>query len=110
MAFNVLDVCFKKNEEKTKSLLIKPVQEYGNSTPLQLAIMARDLKFVSHLSCQKLLIKLWFGKVIPETSPVKLYTSMLIPLIAPMTVNFIQSKRHGQVGYRSTIVSFTQFC
>ena len=99
MAYDLLDICFKKNEDKAKNLLIKRVQEYGNSTPLQLAIVAHDLKFVSHLCCQKLLIKLWFGKVIPETPALRLYASIAFPPLAPVAVNFVQTKRYGQVTF-----------
>jgi len=39
------------------------VDNYGYTTPLQLAIHAHDRNFVAHPVCQNVLTAIWFGRL-----------------------------------------------
>ena len=56
-------MAYEVDEDKAKLLLMREVPEFGNTTCLELAKIAGDLKFLGHRSVQELLTKLWFGKL-----------------------------------------------
>lgn len=78
LACEVLQICAETDEEKVSSLLLKQAPEYGNTTSLQIAISANDKNFISHDSCQRLIIKLWLNRIIPETSRIKVKLKIFI--------------------------------
>jgi hypothetical protein len=47
--------------------------EYGDLTCLQVAVSAYDLAFMSNLSTQGLLTKLWYKKILPTTTKLKVH-------------------------------------
>lgn len=63
MAIGVLGECFAADEVKSKTLLIRVVPSYGETTPLQLAVEANNKEFVSHQASQNLLNNIWWGKM-----------------------------------------------
>ncbi len=68
MAFKALDISDQMNEVNTQYLLIKRIREYSGITCLQIAVSANCIEFLSHKACQNLLVKIWYNKVLPDTS------------------------------------------
>lgn len=64
----MLDDCYNADEEKAQLLLVREIEYFSNLTPLQVAVAANDLKFVAHPCTQGLLTKLWYNKIMPDTS------------------------------------------
>ena len=48
-------------------LLLREIPEFGDSTPLEVAVLAEDKIFVSSPCCQSLLMKIWFGQISKDT-------------------------------------------
>lgn len=63
MAIGVLGECFTADEPKSKTLLIRAIPSYGDTTLLQLAVEAGNKEFVGHQACQNLLTNIWWGKM-----------------------------------------------
>lgn len=63
MAIGVLGECFTADEFKSKTLLVRVLPSYGQTTLLQLAVEANNIEFVSHQACQNLLNNIWWGKM-----------------------------------------------
>lgn len=63
LAHGMIDKAYEVDEDKAKLLLMREVPEFGNTTCLELAKIADDLKFLGHRSVQELLTKLWFDKL-----------------------------------------------
>lgn len=59
----MIDKAYEVDKDKAKLLLMREVPEFGNTTCLELAKIAYDLKFLGHRSVQELLTKLWFDKL-----------------------------------------------
>ena len=67
LACEVLQACSELDEDKAQELLLKKAPEYGYSTALQIAVSANARNFLSHSTCQKKLINLWFNRISPHT-------------------------------------------
>ena len=70
-ATGVLNECFEQNETLSQTLLVKELENYGNVTCLDLAVLADDQNFIAHTSCQVLLTRLWMGAMAMSTNWVK---------------------------------------
>jgi hypothetical protein len=68
MAVKVLDKCYDANEEKAQYLLIREIKKFSDSTVLQIAVAADDLKVVAHSCTQSLLTRLWYNKIVPDVA------------------------------------------
>jgi len=44
-------------------LLVHETDNYGSTTPLQLAVLADHKEFVAHAACQEVLTTIWFGRI-----------------------------------------------
>lgn len=44
----VFTECYRKDEERAQKLLVRVSEAWGKTTCLQLALEAKDMKFVSH--------------------------------------------------------------
>ncbi len=88
MACETLQICNELNEEAVQSILLRQVPEYEFKTALQTGMSARDLDFISHNSCQRLLIKLWYNRIMPDTHQLLMYVCILLPPLAPWLVDF----------------------
>jgi len=53
------------------SLVVHQMDDYGYTTPLQLAIRADNNHFVAHVACQKLLTAIWYGRLHEDNSYLK---------------------------------------
>ena len=66
-AIGVLQECYEENESLSQTLLVKELDSFGHLTALDLAVMAEDQNFISHVSCQVLLTRLWMGAMAMNT-------------------------------------------
>lgn len=71
IAINILDLAYDSDPKNAKLLLIREIPQFGNSTCLQIAKIANDQKFLAHMCVQELLVKLWFNRLSPEESIMK---------------------------------------
>lgn len=88
MACETLQACSILNEDVVPNILMKKAPEFDSKTTLQAGIAAKDLNFVSHFSFQRLLVKLWFNRIGPDTKTFNLYFSMMVPFLAPFLVEY----------------------
>ena len=63
LAYDMIEEAYSIDSHKAILLLMTEVAEYGNMTCLQIAKLARDLRFIGHKCVQDLLNKLWFHKL-----------------------------------------------
>ncbi|XP_006898486.1 PREDICTED: transient receptor potential cation channel subfamily M member 2 [Elephantulus edwardii] len=80
-AIGVFTECYRKDEERAQKLLVRVSDAWGMTTCLQLALEAKDLKFVSHGGVQAFLTKVWWGKLCVENG---LWRVMLCMLAFPL--------------------------
>ena len=62
---------YDSDPKNAKLLLIREIPQFGNSTCLQIAKIDNDQKFLAHMCVQELLVKLWFNRLSPEESILK---------------------------------------
>lgn len=62
-AIGVLDSSFKSNDPRSYSILDMKHSEWNNCTVLELAYNAKNLDFIAHPCCQKILTKRLFGEI-----------------------------------------------
>jgi hypothetical protein len=62
-AIGVLDASFKSNDPRSYSILTIKHPEWNNCTVLELAYNAKNLDFIAHPCCQKILTKRLFGSI-----------------------------------------------
>ena len=62
-AVGVLDSSFKDNDPRAYSILIEKNPDWNNCTVLELAYNAKNLNFIAHPCCQKILTKRLFGSI-----------------------------------------------
>jgi hypothetical protein len=62
-AIGVLDSSFKSNDPRSYSILTVKHAEWNNCTVLELAYNAKNLDFIAHPCCQKMLTKRLFGSI-----------------------------------------------
>jgi hypothetical protein len=60
-------MCYETNKKQAKLLLMREIPQLGNSTCLQIAKIANDIDFMSHPCVQECLVKIWYGKLQPDT-------------------------------------------
>jgi hypothetical protein len=73
MATNVLDKCFDVDERNSERLVLRKIPEYGYLNCFQIAAAAECKKFIAHICCQRFLTKLWYNKISPDNSKLKVY-------------------------------------
>ncbi|CAF0991401.1 unnamed protein product, partial [Brachionus calyciflorus] len=83
-AFKLVDMFYKNDPRESQLLLIRSIPEFDFTTCLQIAILSNSLNFLSHHCAQNLLVKIWYGKLLKSTSFLRLFMSILFPLIAPI--------------------------
>uniref|UniRef100_H2ZBY8 TRPM SLOG domain-containing protein n=1 Tax=Ciona savignyi TaxID=51511 RepID=H2ZBY8_CIOSA len=81
-SIGILSECYNENEEKTGNLLLRRLPKWGNLTPLQIAVNAKDRAFVSHPAVQILLSQIWKGQLMENTHTLKIiFSALCFPLI-----------------------------
>ncbi|ESO08111.1 hypothetical protein HELRODRAFT_169845 [Helobdella robusta] len=61
MATELLDHCYKTNEELSQLLLTYELSNWSNETCLSLAVAGSNKSFIAHTCCQLLLTQMWMG-------------------------------------------------
>ena len=47
---------------------MRPIAEFGDFTTIQAAVASKDLDFVAHVSVQNVLARIWYSKMMIDTS------------------------------------------
>ena len=68
LACDILQVCYENDKDKAEITLTRKIPEFGNSTCIQAAILARVLDFISHPCFQNVLTRIWYNKIDPDIS------------------------------------------
>uniref|UniRef100_A0A8D0SPN2 Transient receptor potential cation channel subfamily M member 2 n=1 Tax=Sus scrofa TaxID=9823 RepID=A0A8D0SPN2_PIG len=88
-AIGVFTECYRKDEERAQKLLVRVSEAWGKTTCLQLALEAKDMKFVSHGGVQAFLTKVWWGQLSVDNGLWRVVLCMLaFPLLATGLVSF----------------------
>uniref|UniRef100_A0A4W2F225 Uncharacterized protein n=1 Tax=Bos indicus x Bos taurus TaxID=30522 RepID=A0A4W2F225_BOBOX len=88
-AIGVFTECYRQNEERAQKLLVRVSEAWGRTTCLQLALEAKDMKFVSHGGIQAYLTKVWWGQLSVDNGLWRLVLCMLVfPLLYTGLVSF----------------------
>lgn len=106
LACEVLDLCHKSSEEKLEKLLMVKVPEFGYSTSLQIGVLSNSLDFMSHISCQNLLTKLWFNRINVDNSRMAIYFCSIFPIFAPFMIDFGSRVKEKYRVYIIKIIDF----
>ncbi|KAJ1071012.1 hypothetical protein K5549_003991 [Capra hircus] len=88
-AIGVFTECYRKDEERAQKLLVRVSEAWGRTTCLQLALEAKDMKFVSHGGIQAYLTKVWWGQLGVDNGLWRVVLCMLFfPLLYTGLVSF----------------------
>ncbi|ELV10344.1 Transient receptor potential cation channel subfamily M member 2 [Tupaia chinensis] len=88
-AIGVFTECYRKDEERAQKLLVRVSEAWGRTTCLQLALEAKDMKFVSHGGIQAFLTKVWWGQLSVDNGLWRVILCMLaFPLLFTSLVSF----------------------
>uniref|UniRef100_A0A8C0ZV95 Transient receptor potential cation channel subfamily M member 2 n=1 Tax=Castor canadensis TaxID=51338 RepID=A0A8C0ZV95_CASCN len=97
-AIGVFTECYRKDEERAQKLLVRVSEAWGKTTCLQLALEAKDMKFVSHGGIQAFLTKVWWGQLCVDNGLWRVILCMLaFPLLFTGLISF-REKRLQAVG------------
>nr|XP_044606849.1 transient receptor potential cation channel subfamily M member 2 isoform X2 [Equus asinus] len=93
-AIGVFTECYRKDEERAQKLLIRVSEAWGKTTCLQLALEAKDMKFVSHGGIQAFLTKVWWGHLCVDNG---LWRVILCMLAFPLLYTDLTSFRERRL-------------
>ncbi|XP_020835678.1 transient receptor potential cation channel subfamily M member 2 isoform X1 [Phascolarctos cinereus] len=105
-AIGVFTECYRKDEERAQKLLIRVSEAWGKTTCLQLALEAKDMKFVSHGGIQAFLTKVWWGQLCVDNG---LWRVILCMLAFPLLYTGIISFREKRLQPVSCLARFCAF-
>uniref|UniRef100_A0A2K5HHW0 Transient receptor potential cation channel subfamily M member 2 n=1 Tax=Colobus angolensis palliatus TaxID=336983 RepID=A0A2K5HHW0_COLAP len=92
----VFTECYRKDEERAQKLLIRVSEAWGKTTCLQLALEAKDMKFVSHGGIQAFLTKVWWGQLCVDNGLWRVTLCMLaFPLLLTGLISFREKRLQG---------------
>ncbi|XP_055463196.1 transient receptor potential cation channel subfamily M member 2 isoform X2 [Psammomys obesus] len=92
-AIGVFTECYRKDEERAQKLLVRVSEAWGKTTCLQLALEAKDMKFVSHGGIQAFLTKVWWGQLCVDNGLWRIILCMLVfPLLFTGFISFREKK------------------
>nr|XP_035138985.2 transient receptor potential cation channel subfamily M member 2 isoform X5 [Callithrix jacchus] len=92
-AMGVFTECYRKDEERAQKLLIRVSEAWGKTTCLQLALEAKDMKFVSHGGIQAFLTKVWWGQLCVDNGLWRVILCMLaFPLLLTGLISFREKR------------------
>ncbi|XP_007945494.1 transient receptor potential cation channel subfamily M member 2 [Orycteropus afer afer] len=98
-AIGVFTECYRKDEERAQKLLIRVSEAWGKTTCLQLALEAKDMKFVSHGGVQAFLTKVWWGQLSVDNGLWRVMLCMLaFPLLFTGLVSFRKKRLQSENG------------
>ncbi|XP_044531649.1 transient receptor potential cation channel subfamily M member 2 [Gracilinanus agilis] len=105
-AIGVFTECYRKDEERAQKLLIRVSEAWGKTTCLQLALEAKDMKFVSHGGIQAFLTKVWWGQLCVDNGLWRVILCMLVfPLLYTGVISFRKKRLPQEVAASSTLGS-----
>ncbi|XP_029794679.1 transient receptor potential cation channel subfamily M member 2 isoform X3 [Suricata suricatta] len=88
-AIGVFTECYRKDEDRAQKLLTRVSEAWGKTTCLQLALEAKDMKFVSHGGVQAFLTKVWWGQLCVDNRLWRVILCMLaFPLLYTGLISF----------------------
>ncbi|XP_020739237.2 transient receptor potential cation channel subfamily M member 2 isoform X1 [Odocoileus virginianus] len=93
-AIGVFTECYRKDEERAQKLLVRVSEAWGRTTCLQLALEAKDMKFMSHGGIQAFLTKVWWGQLGVDNG---LWRVVLCMLVFPLLYTGLISFRNQQL-------------
>ncbi|XP_012516997.1 PREDICTED: transient receptor potential cation channel subfamily M member 2 [Propithecus coquereli] len=92
-AIGVFTECYRKDEERAQKLLTRVSEAWGKTTCLQLALEAKDMKFVSHGGIQAFLTKVWWGQLCVDNGLWRVALCMLVfPLLFTGLISFREKR------------------
>ncbi|XP_035953132.1 transient receptor potential cation channel subfamily M member 2 isoform X1 [Halichoerus grypus] len=98
-AIGVFTECHRKDEERAQKLLTRVSEAWGKTTCLQLALQAKDMKFVSHGGIQAFLTKVWWGQLCVDNGLWRVILCMLaFPLLYTSLISFRERKLQARRG------------
>ncbi|XP_059865742.1 transient receptor potential cation channel subfamily M member 2 [Delphinus delphis] len=98
-AIGVFTECYRKDEERAQKLLVRVSEAWGKTTCLQLALEAKDMKFVSHGGIQAFLTKVWWGQLCVDNGLWQLALCMLaFPLLYTGLISFRDRRLQAEGG------------
>jgi hypothetical protein len=71
LAIGVLNASYEKSEERTEYLLFTRLKEFGNKTCIQISVSTGCFEFLRQQACQNLLNKVWYFKIVPSCSKIR---------------------------------------
>ncbi|CAI5448305.1 unnamed protein product [Caenorhabditis angaria] len=79
-AIELLDQCYRNDNEWTLRLLRMELPHWGNHNCLSLAVLANTKSFLAHPCCQILLAELWHGSLrVRSGSNIRVLTALIFP-------------------------------
>ncbi|KAM5275432.1 transient receptor potential cation channel subfamily M member 2 isoform 10-T14 [Hipposideros larvatus] len=98
-AIGVFTECYRKDEERAQKLLIRVSEAWGKTTCLQLALEAKDMKFMSHGGVQAFLTKVWWGELCVDNGLWRVLLCMaFFPLLCTGLVSFREKRLQASCG------------
>ncbi|XP_075855178.1 transient receptor potential cation channel subfamily M member 2 isoform X1 [Microcebus murinus] len=92
-AIGVFTECYRKDEERAQKLLTRVSEAWGKTTCLQLALEAKDMKFVSHGGIQAFLTKVWWGQLCVDNGLWRVALCMVaFPLLFTGLISFREKR------------------
>uniref|UniRef100_A0A8C5LER0 Transient receptor potential cation channel subfamily M member 2 n=1 Tax=Jaculus jaculus TaxID=51337 RepID=A0A8C5LER0_JACJA len=105
-AIGVFTECYRKDEERAQKLLTRVSEAWGKTTCLQLALEAKDMKFVSHGGIQAFLTKVWWGQLSVDNGLWRVVLCMVaFPLLFTGLISF-REKRLKALGCPARVRAF----
>ncbi|XP_075399456.1 transient receptor potential cation channel subfamily M member 2 isoform X2 [Tenrec ecaudatus] len=107
-AIGVFTECYRKDEERAQKLLIRVSEAWGKTTCLQLALEAKDMKFVSHGGVQAFLTKVWWGQLSVDNGLWRVMLCMVVfPLLLTGLISFRTKRLQAEKGLARVCAFFS---
>ncbi|KAK3595125.1 hypothetical protein CHS0354_002378 [Potamilus streckersoni] len=81
LATYVLGECYRQNKDLAHKLLVRELKMYGGTTLFTLADANELMKFMGHTCCQTKLNLIWKGRMAQDTSSLRIFMAIIIPII-----------------------------
>uniref|UniRef100_A0A3B4XMT9 Transient receptor potential cation channel, subfamily M, member 4b, tandem duplicate 1 n=1 Tax=Seriola lalandi dorsalis TaxID=1841481 RepID=A0A3B4XMT9_SERLL len=112
LAHDIFSSCYRSNESRSFTLLIRQSPVWGGTTCLQMGMSADARLFFSHDGVQSLLSQIWWGDMKRSTEVWKLLLTFFCPILYPRTIEEEKPNEDGPGRdsdslYGTTIFSFS---
>ncbi|XP_061196286.1 transient receptor potential cation channel subfamily M member-like 2 [Saccostrea echinata] len=92
LASEILGICSIQNRDLAHQLLVRELNEFGNTTLFCLADENVLMDFMGQTCCQTKLNAIWKGRMALYTSSIKIVASICLPFLIP-AIKFVDKKR-----------------